>query len=125
VDCSQPGSSLHGFLQARILEWEWAGILEWVPDDLPDPGIEPVSPVSHEMQVDSLPNSCWEAYLIYSPQIWKLPNVNIICSYNLLDFPNMLALLEEKASSYLNMYSEVSLKLCMFQCYLMPTLFPF
>ena len=59
VDCSQPGSSVHGFLQGRIQESEWAGILEWVPGDLPDPGIEPVSPASPEMQADSLPKSFW------------------------------------------------------------------
>ena len=33
VDCSPPGSSVHGILQARILEW--------VPGDLPHPGIHP------------------------------------------------------------------------------------
>ena len=39
VDCSPPGSSLHGILQARILEW-----LPWPPPgDLPNPGIDPVS----------------------------------------------------------------------------------
>ena len=35
--CSPQGSSVHGILQARILEW--------VPGDLPDPGIKPRSPV--------------------------------------------------------------------------------
>ena len=30
MDCSPPGSSIHGIFQARILEW-----------DLPDPGIKP------------------------------------------------------------------------------------
>ena len=35
VDCNLPGSSVHGILQARILEW-----------NLPDPGIEPQSLVS-------------------------------------------------------------------------------
>ena len=51
--------SVHGFLRGRIQESEWAGILEWVPGDLPDPGIEPVSPASPEMQADSLPKSFW------------------------------------------------------------------
>ena len=36
MDCSLPGSSLHGILQARILEW--AAISS--PGDLPDSGIE-------------------------------------------------------------------------------------
>ena len=36
-DCSPPGSSVHGILQARILEW----IATPSSGDLPDPGIEP------------------------------------------------------------------------------------
>jgi len=42
MDCSPPGSSVHGILQARILEW--VAILP--PGDLPDPGIEPMSLLS-------------------------------------------------------------------------------
>ena len=37
LDCSPPGSSVHGILQARILEW----VAFPSPGDLPDPGIEP------------------------------------------------------------------------------------
>ena len=48
VDHSPPGSSVHGILQARVLEW--------VPisssGNLPDPGIEPVSSA---WQADSFP----------------------------------------------------------------------
>ena len=40
MDCSPPGSLVHGILQARILEW----VAIPPPGDLPDPGIE--SPVS-------------------------------------------------------------------------------
>jgi len=40
MDCSPPGSSVHGLLQARILEW----VAIPTPGNLPDPGIEPVSP---------------------------------------------------------------------------------
>ena len=39
IDCSLPGSSVNGILQAGILEW--AAMPS--PGDLPDPGIEPVS----------------------------------------------------------------------------------
>ena len=46
IDCSLPGSSAHGILQARILE-----SLPFPPRDLPDPGIEPGSPA---LQPDSL-----------------------------------------------------------------------
>ena len=53
MDCSPPGSSVHGILQARTLEW----VAIPPPGDLPDPGIEPGSPA---LQVDSLP-----AELIY------------------------------------------------------------
>ena len=40
VDCSPPGSSVHGISQARILQW----FAFPSPGDLSDPGIEPVSP---------------------------------------------------------------------------------
>ena len=39
MDCSLPGSSVHGIFQARILEW----VAIPSPGDLPDPGIEPWS----------------------------------------------------------------------------------
>ena len=42
MDCSPPGSSVHGILQARILEW----VPFPPPGDLPHPGSEPVSLVS-------------------------------------------------------------------------------
>ena len=49
MDCSPPGSSVHGILQARILEW--------LPfpsrGDLPNPGIKPGSPA---LQTNSLPS---------------------------------------------------------------------
>ena len=48
MDCSPPGSSVHGILQARILEWPFPS-----PGDFPDPGIKPVSPA---LQADSLPS---------------------------------------------------------------------
>ena len=46
---SMPGSSVHGILQARILEWVAISFSR----DLPDPGIEPWSPA---LQADSLPS---------------------------------------------------------------------
>ena len=48
MDCSPPGSSVHGVLQARILEW----VANLSPGDLPNSGIEPRSPA---LQADSLP----------------------------------------------------------------------
>ena len=47
MDCSPPGSSVHGILQARILEW----VAIPFSRDLPGPGIEPESPA---LQADSL-----------------------------------------------------------------------
>ena len=51
LNCSSPGSSVHGIFQPRILEW--AAIPP--PEDLPDPGIERATPVSPALQADSLP----------------------------------------------------------------------
>ena len=51
MDCSPPGSSVHGIFQARILEW-----------DLPDPGIEPTSLVSPVLACGFFTSSAiWEA----------------------------------------------------------------
>ena len=50
MGCSQSGSSVHGILQATILEW----IAISFPGDVSDPGIKSRSPA---MQVDSLPLS--------------------------------------------------------------------
>ena len=51
MNCSLPGSSVHGILKARILEW----LPFSPPGDLPNPEIEPLSPVSSALQADSLP----------------------------------------------------------------------
>jgi len=48
MNYSLPGSSLHGILQARILEWVAT------PGDLPDPGVKPVSLMSLHWQMGSL-----------------------------------------------------------------------
>ena len=47
MDPSLPGSSVHGILQAGILEWVHIPS----PEDLPNPGNEPWSPT---LQADSL-----------------------------------------------------------------------
>ena len=47
MDCSLPGSLVHGIPQAGILEW----VAISFSGDLPDPGIEPRSPA---LQTDSL-----------------------------------------------------------------------
>ena len=50
MDCSPPGSSVHGISQARILEWVA------MPSSR-DPRIEPKSPAYPALQADSLPLS--------------------------------------------------------------------
>ena len=47
MDCSPPGSSVHGILQARVLEW----VACLPPGDLPDTGTEPGFPT---LQANSL-----------------------------------------------------------------------
>ena len=47
MDCSRPGSSVHGILQARM----WGELPCFPPGDLPDSGIKPASPA---LQTDSL-----------------------------------------------------------------------
>ena len=49
MDCSPPGSSVHGIFQARILKW--IAIPFSKGSSQPNPGIEPTSPV---LQADSL-----------------------------------------------------------------------
>ena len=51
VDCSLPGCSVHGILQARILEW----VAISFSGDLPDPGIEPGSPTLRADALQSEP----------------------------------------------------------------------
>ena len=50
VDCSPPGSSVHGLSQARILEWVAISFSR----ESSDPRIKPMSPVFPELQADSL-----------------------------------------------------------------------
>ena len=48
MHCNPPISSVHGILQAIILQW----VAISTPGDLPDPGLEPWPPA---LQADSLP----------------------------------------------------------------------
>ena len=54
MDCSPSGSSVHGILQARILEWA---------EDLPDSGIKPAS----------LNVSCISMEVLYHCAAWEDP----------------------------------------------------
>ena len=69
MDCSSPGYSVHGILQARILEW-----VDFTPPrDLPYPGIEPRSPA---LQAGSL--HCEPPGGISQKRTLKL-SVNMLC----------------------------------------------
>ena len=51
MDCSLPGSSVHGIFQTRILEWVAMSSCRGPSS----PGITPLFPASPTLQVDSLP----------------------------------------------------------------------
>ena len=60
MDCSPPGSSVHGILQARILEW----VAVPSPGDLPDSGIKAVSLISPALEGEFFTTSTtWEAHI--------------------------------------------------------------
>jgi len=50
MDCSPPGSSVHGIFQGRNLEWVAIFLLQ---GNLPYAGIEPVSPEAPALQAYS------------------------------------------------------------------------
>ena len=61
MDCSAPGSSVHGILQARILE----GFHALHQVNLPDPGIEPMSLASPALAGGFFTTrGTWEALVI-------------------------------------------------------------
>ena len=74
MGCSPPGSSVHGILQARILQWVAIPFSEV----LPDPGIEPESPTVHAedgwktgAQRDTL--------CLFSPSLRRSPLIFVLC----------------------------------------------
>ena len=69
MDCSLPGSSVHGILQARILKWVAISFTR----GLPDPGIKPRSPI---LQADFLPSDPPEK-----------PLYECICVFYILSLP--------------------------------------
>ena len=63
MDCSPPGSSVHGIFQAGY----WSGLPFPPPGDLPDPGLEPTSPVSPALAGGFFYHcTIWEAPFIYT-----------------------------------------------------------
>ena len=70
MDCSLPGSSIHGILQA-----DWSGLPCPSPGDLPNPGIEAKFLMSHALAGGFFTTSTtWEAYWpLRSPLNVQLP----------------------------------------------------
>ena len=63
MDHSLPGSSLHGILQSRILQWAASSSSRGTPY----PGMEPASHVSPELQAGSLLLSHFKLNTVYVP----------------------------------------------------------
>ena len=60
MDCSPPGFSVHGILQARILEWV---VMFSSRGGLPSPGFEPTSPaLASRFLYHELPGKSWIAH---------------------------------------------------------------
>ena len=91
MDCSPPGSSVHGIFQARILE---CVAIFSSPGDLPDPSNKPRSPA---LQADSLPSEpsllSFDRIIIMVVLMWWfsniIPSVLLRC-YSIVDtnFPS-------------------------------------
>jgi len=72
MDCSQPGSSVHGILH-------WSGLPFPSSRDLPDPGIETESTAFPALQVDTLPLSHWESPF-HRYRFYLFDFVDLICN---------------------------------------------
>ena len=69
LDCSSPGSSVHGNFSGQEY---WSGLLFSPAGDLPDPGTEPTFPVSPASQADSsLLSHRGSPYLFYVCYVLK------------------------------------------------------
>ena len=79
MDCSPPGSSVYGILQARILEWVPCP----PPGALPNLGIKPISRMSPKLAGRFFTTSAtWEALFNMAntqPKFWSI-NISIIPS---------------------------------------------
>ena len=76
MDCSPPGFSVRGIFQAGILAW----VACPPPGDLPNPAIEPVSPVSPVLAGGFfITSTTWEAPLNSQSNI-QITNFTVLCS---------------------------------------------
>ena len=75
MDCSLPGFSVHGILQARILEWVAISFSR----DLPDPGIKPRSPALQADALTSEPPGKLSMYISKNYSVFKnVINIKLI-----------------------------------------------
>ena len=68
MDCSPPGSSVHGIFQARIFprDSSWSGLPFPTPGDLPDPGIKAIILSSHVLAGGFFTTSAtWKPLYLY------------------------------------------------------------
>ena len=56
----------------------WSGLPFPPPGDLPNPGIEPVSPAPPALQADSLPLSHWGDFKQYKKEEYSLGNDHLL-----------------------------------------------
>ena len=89
VDSSPPGSSVHGILPAKILEW----LAFPSPGDLPDPGIKPRSPA---LQADVLTSESpgkpilkWKSFKFWVLDLWKSYQTNFSTWNKDIEAPNL------------------------------------
>ena len=93
MDCSPPGSSVHGILQKRILEWVAMPSFR----DIPSPGIEPASLMSPAL-AGRFFTTCitWETHILLFSSV-QLHNRVQLCNprdCSMPDFPVHHQLLE-------------------------------
>ena len=90
MDGNLPGYSVHGIFQARILEW--VAIFP-SPEDLPDPGIKPVSPALAGIFFTT-DHQGSPLFLFTSPQILSL-RFDLALAYRGWDFGTKLSIVSD------------------------------
>ena len=73
MDCSPPGSSVHGILHTRILEWVVIPFSREFPfpGNLPNPGMELASPaLAGGFFTTEASGESWEEHLLIDYKMW-------------------------------------------------------
>ena len=81
TNCRVPGSTIHGILQARILEWVAISFSK----DLSNPGIKSMSLMAPAFRLLLTPSATWEALKCKHTNILK-GKITEICSWLLQYF---------------------------------------